>query len=309
MDLGADGAALRAGTGEGVRAVIAWLTRKFSRDPGQLGLFEVAAPITDLRRSGDERPSPPRDAPSRAAPVIAPPLRAGDPAAFLQQLRAVGLRGVERVVFTQNRRTMVSLSSGVLRIHEGFVAAPPHVHAAIATFSTSRNRTRRAAARDIIVAYPVPIRAATRRPAVQHADDAPMAARLTLLHAQLNLEHFGGMLDPLEIQVSPSGAALGALHTANAHRRRGRDRHFPAPCAARRLAGGDPHAAARDGAPVAGRNRPACRSRRRLPRQVPRRRHCTGGDALHHAVTRTFGVRVSCTLRRHGATVPQGHGV
>lgn len=197
--------------------MIAWLTRKFSRDPGQLGLFEVAAPIMDLRRSGDERPSPPRDAPSRAAPVIAPPLRAGDPAAFLQQLRAVGLRGVERVVFTQNRRTMVSLSSGVLRIHEGFVAAPPHVHAAIATFSTSRNRTRRAAARDIIVAYPVPIRAATRRPAVQHADDAPMAARLTLLHAQLNLEHFGGMLDPLEIQVSRRLARRLGHYTPRTH--------------------------------------------------------------------------------------------
>ena len=97
---------------------------------------------------------------------------------------------------------MVSLAGGVLRVHEGFVQAPPEVHAAIAIFATSRNRVKRTAARAAIVAYPVPIRAVARRPAAQHPDDAPMAARLTTLHAQLNLEHFGGALEHLEIQVS-----------------------------------------------------------------------------------------------------------
>lgn len=191
--------------------MIAWLTRKFSRDPGQLGLFELVAP-----REARARPLPAAPPKSRTdlsvapAPVAhrAPTVDVGatgtasDPDAFLQTLRAHGLRGIERLVFTRNRRTMVSLTRGVLRVHEGFATAPPTVQAAIATFATSRNRAKRTAARDIIVAYPVPIRPATRRPAAQHVDDEPMAARLTLLHAQLNLEHFGGLLDALEIQVS-----------------------------------------------------------------------------------------------------------
>jgi hypothetical protein len=190
--------------------VIAWLARRLSRDPGQLGLFEVTAPAPELTQCVP--PPPPSHGPA-ALPSREPaesctpsadrervaPL---DPDRFLHQLRASGLRGVERVVFTQNRRTMVSVAGGVLRVHAGFVEAPPDVHAAIATFATSRNRTKRAAARAAIVAYPVPIRPATRRPAAQHTADAPMAARLTTLHAQLNLEHFSGALTHLEIQVS-----------------------------------------------------------------------------------------------------------
>ena len=195
--------------------MIAWLTRKFSRDPGQLGLFEVVPPsvVRESVRDSILRSAPEPTAPARGAPTLeridvlqAP--RAGtaaaarDPEAFLHALRAHGLRGVDRLVFTRNRRTMVSLASGVLRVHEGFASAPSDVHGAIATFATSRNRAKRSAARDVIVSYPVPIRPAARRPAEQHPDDLPMAARLTTLHAQLNLEHFHGVLTHLEIQVS-----------------------------------------------------------------------------------------------------------
>ncbi|MBC7844647.1 MAG: SprT-like domain-containing protein [Gemmatimonadaceae bacterium] len=191
--------------------MIAWLTRKFSRDPGQLGLFEVVAPSVVRQpavRSAPEPVVPARGAPSleRIDALHAPLARSAaaprDPDAFLHALRAHGLRGVERVVFTRNRRTMVSLASGVLRVHEGFASAPAAVHGAIATFATSRNRAKRSAAREVIVSYPVPIRPAARRPAEQHADDLPMAARLTTLHAQLNLEHFDGALTHLEILVS-----------------------------------------------------------------------------------------------------------
>ena len=169
--------------------MIAWLTQKFSRDPGQLGLFEVAQQTAAAR----------------------------DPDAFLQTLRVHGLRGVDRVVLTRNRRTMVSLAAGVLRVHEGFVQAPSHVQAAIATFATSRNRTKRSAARNVIVEFPVPIRPARRRKSAQHADDLPMAARLTTLHAQLNLEHFGGALDHLEIQVSRRLARRLGHYTPRSH--------------------------------------------------------------------------------------------
>jgi SprT-like family len=184
--------------------VIAWLKGRLSRDPGQLGLFELAAPahVRSVPPAPAPAPNASRLPETVVVPVVTAPRAAPDAAAFLVVLQHHGLRGVSQVVFTRNRRTMVSLAAGVLRVHEGFVSAPPAVHAAIATFATSRNRAKRMAARDVIVAHPVPVRAPKRRPTTQHPDDAAMAARLTLLHAQLNLEHFDGVLEPLEILVS-----------------------------------------------------------------------------------------------------------
>lgn len=200
--------------------MIAWLTRKFSRDPGQLGLFESPAPTPELRAVPTRLPA----AVARRITddlaqqeSVAPPDSAADQNSLLCALQRHGLRGVERVVLTRNRRMMVSLAGGVLRVHEGFVHAPPHILAAIAIFAMSRNRARRSAARDLIVEYPVAIRPAARRPASQHADDAPMAGRLTTLHAQLNLEHFGGALEHLEIQVSRRLARRLGHYTPRSH--------------------------------------------------------------------------------------------
>jgi len=204
--------------------VIAWLTRRFSRDPGQMGLFDSAPATHEPMRGVVPLPTPERrESPSRlpvgtCASLPSPRHDARpDAGAFLVQLQAHGLRGVTRVVLTTNRRTMVSLAGGVLRVHEGFVSAPVTVHSAIATFATSRNRARRAAARAVIVEFPVAIRAPSRRPAAQHPDDAPMAARLTTLHAQLNLEHFGGALEQLEIQVSRRLARRLGHYTLRTH--------------------------------------------------------------------------------------------
>ncbi len=204
--------------------MIAWLTRRFSRDPGQMGLFDSGTTTQEPMRGVVPSPTPERHvSPSRLPGdtcTSLPSPRHGarpDAGAFLAQLQVHGLRGVSRVVLTTNRRTMVSLAGGVLRVHEGFVPAPPHVHAAIATFATSRHRARRAAARAVIVEFPVPISAATRRPAAQHPDDAPMATRLTTLHAQLNLEHFGGALDHLEILVSRRLARRLGHYTPRTH--------------------------------------------------------------------------------------------
>ncbi len=147
--------------------------------------------------------------------VAASPAR--DPDGYLSRLRDHGLRGVDRVIFTRNRRTMVSLMGRVLRVHEGFAVAPAEVQEAIATFATSRNRAKRSEAKEIIVSYPVPIRPAVRRPAASHPDDAPMEARLTLLHAQLNLEHFGGALDALEVLVSRRLARRLGHYTLRSH--------------------------------------------------------------------------------------------
>jgi SprT-like family len=213
--------------------VISWLTRRFSRDPVQLGLFE-AAPAPDVSRHRGDQPTerhlpPPAaqqpaadrcaeqdaahrttlpDGEARREVSVPAATRAdaakshADPGAFLGVLRGRGLRGVEQVRFTRNRRTMVSLAGRVLRVHEGFVHAPAPVLDAIAVFATTRNRARRAAARDVIVEFPVPIRPPTRRPPAAHAGDMPLAARLTYLHHQLNQRHFGAALAPLDIQVS-----------------------------------------------------------------------------------------------------------
>jgi SprT-like family len=202
--------------------VIAWLKRRLSRDPGQLVLFEPA--LTCETQASGAAPSPPTVHP-RAPRVVtepSPPVAsesppAHDPNAFLELLRGHGMRGVDQLVFTRNRRTMVSLMGRVLRVHEGFAVAPVVVREAIAIFATSRNRAKRSSARDIIVTYPVPIRPPSRRPAATNPDDAAMAARLTLLHAQLNLEHFDGRLDALEIQVSRRLARRLGHYTLRSH--------------------------------------------------------------------------------------------
>jgi hypothetical protein len=202
--------------------VIGWLTRRQSRDPVQLGLFELApalgSPALGSALGSEYLMSPTEaaaDTGALADDVL--PATAAPAERLLRVLNAHGLRGVERVVLTQNRRTMVSLARSVLRVHEGFVHAPAQVHAAIATFATSRNRAKRSAARDVIVAYPVPIQRAARRPASQHTDDAPMAARLTRLHLELNHQHFGGMLAHLDVQVSRRLARRLGHYTMRSH--------------------------------------------------------------------------------------------
>ena len=122
--------------------------------------------------------------------------------ALLDRLRREGVRGITRVVLTRNRSVMVSARDGVLRVHAHFLAAPPEVLRALATFVGGGSRTARAAARRTILAYEVPRAPARRRPTATHPDDARLAARLAALHAELNARHFGGALRPLPVQVS-----------------------------------------------------------------------------------------------------------
>lgn len=122
---------------------------------------------------------------------------------MLARLRALGLRGVDRLVLTRNRTVLVSLARGVLRVHAGFVDAPDEVARAVAVFATTRDRAARARAQAVITGHPLPAAAVRpRRATAQHPEDAGMAQRLTELHGALNLEHFGGALTPLEIRVS-----------------------------------------------------------------------------------------------------------
>jgi len=223
VDLGADGASFRAGAREGLRAVISWLTRKRSSDPVQLGLALVVsepqpeAPLTRMRGEPGTRRRLPVPPVEQCTADSAPTRLSRDPATFLAVLHTLGLRGVSAVRFTRNRRTMVSLTGGVLRVHEAFTDAPREVLSAIAIFATTRTKAKRLMARDVIVAFPVPMRPPTRRPAAQHADDEPLAAQLTMLHDQLNRRHFGCTLTALEIQVSRRLARRLGHYTPRSH--------------------------------------------------------------------------------------------
>jgi hypothetical protein len=122
---------------------------------------------------------------------------------LLTQLTQYGLRGITTVRLTHNRAVMVSYRGGALRIHRGFLDAPPDVLRAVVTFVSGRTRAERAAARRVLLAHPVPReKRSVRRKEVRHPDDAPAEARLSSAHRALNAERFDGMLRPISIRVS-----------------------------------------------------------------------------------------------------------
>jgi hypothetical protein len=123
---------------------------------------------------------------------------------FLARLRALGLRGVDDLRLTRNRRTMVSLRGRTLRVHRAYVAAPVAVHQAVADFVMVRRGTGRREAGRAIVAWAAQIPADDRRPRVQHThpNDEVLAARLADLHRKFNAERFGGALAAVPVRVS-----------------------------------------------------------------------------------------------------------
>ena len=89
---------------------------------------------------------------------------------------------------------MVSYRGDELRVHDGYLAAPPNVLAAIVTFIEGRRRADRRGARRTILSFAIaaPPSRGPRRRERPRAEDAPFAARLTECHARYNTEHFGG---------------------------------------------------------------------------------------------------------------------
>ena len=131
--------------------------------------------------------------------VFAP--RTGDE--LLGLLTMHGLRGMTTLCLTRNRAVMVSYRGSGLRVHRAFLNAPPEVLRAVATFVSGRTRAERAAARRIVLAYPVPRDAhPRRRREPRDARDAPAEERLAAAHRALNAERFHGMLHPISIRVS-----------------------------------------------------------------------------------------------------------
>ena len=153
-------------------------------------------------------PAPPRPrlaaAPPPAASPPHPDAAPRDADGLLARLRGLGLTGIERCRLTSNRTVMVSFKGGELRVHRGYLAAPPEVHRAIARFVSARRGADRRAAQAVLLAHPVARdESRPRRPReATHPDDAAAAARLERAHRELNARHFGGTLRSVPVRVS-----------------------------------------------------------------------------------------------------------
>jgi hypothetical protein len=97
---------------------------------------------------------------------------------------------------------MVSYRGRELRVHQGYLTAPPEVLAAIVTFVSGRTAASRRLARRRILAYPIARAPRTRRPDAPHPDDAPLAKRLVEWHRRYNDRHFDGALKTIPVRVS-----------------------------------------------------------------------------------------------------------
>ena len=137
--------------------------------------------------------------------------------ALFARLRALGLSRIDRCRLTRNRHVMVSFSGGALRVHEGYLAAPPEVLRAIVVFVEGRTRVERRAAQRLIVSHPiVTTTASTRRPRTRPEDRA-MVAELARCHASYNAEHFHGRLKPVSLRVSRRMRSRLGHYTCAAH--------------------------------------------------------------------------------------------
>jgi hypothetical protein len=136
---------------------------------------------------------------------------------LLARLRALGLRRMTRCRLTRNRNVMVSFKSDEIRLHEGYLAAPNDVLAAIVTFVEGRTRAERLRARRRLLAFPIEISTPRRRRRDAHPDDIALAEELGAWHARFNRELFGGELKTVAVRVSRRmRARLGHYISANA---------------------------------------------------------------------------------------------
>jgi hypothetical protein len=125
-----------------------------------------------------------------------------DAAGLLATLRGMGLRSIRVCRLTANRNVMVSFGSGELRVHEGYLDAPPEVLRAIIVFVEGRTRTERREAQRTIVGHPIRAPKPAARRERTRAEDEPLAVALAEWHHRYNERHFGGRLRPASIRVS-----------------------------------------------------------------------------------------------------------
>jgi len=132
---------------------------------------------------------------------------------LLAEVRAGGA-SFGSVVFTRNRRVMVSIGDGgkTLRLNERFQAAPPEVWRAIGCVVSRKPERARLRAKEVIVAFlrdnAPETRPPRRRPARADREDV---ARLAAEFDRVNEEYFGGALPSVPISLS------GRMRRRNGH--------------------------------------------------------------------------------------------
>ena len=124
------------------------------------------------------------------------------------RLSLLGLCNIAEVKTHNNRTVMLSIArNGVLRLHQGYAAAPDRVLRAIVRFLNPRvpRALRRAAEREFL-AFPVEEHAPARlRPCSRERPrpgDVLLLHQLATLHHELNAKHFGGALGEIPIRLS-----------------------------------------------------------------------------------------------------------
>lgn len=164
----------------------------------------------------------PRQAPApapRPAPRAELPARAGRSTAEVLAIVAPLAPHFRRVVYTRNRRIMVSVGDRgrELRLNQAFAAGPREVLLAVARLFSSRDsRTRaraRAAVREFIAAIPLEPHVVRRRPRKRQVlpADEPYLHRLREEFRRVNAAHFGGSLPEVPLFLS------GAMRRRNGH--------------------------------------------------------------------------------------------
>jgi hypothetical protein len=125
-----------------------------------------------------------------------------DAVSLLAALRGMGLRSIHYCRLTTNRNVMVSFGGGELRVHEGYLDAPPDVLRAIVVFVEGRTRAERRDAQRVIVGYPIRTPKPAARRERTRPEDWALAEELAAWHRHYNERHFGGRLRPATIRVS-----------------------------------------------------------------------------------------------------------
>jgi SprT-like family len=127
---------------------------------------------------------------------------------LIARLRALGLPPFAQITTHRNQQVMLSWVPGrVLRVHEGYAAAPDRVLEAIVRFVTPGvRRPARLAARRTFLSFPAedhaPRPSRPARPRRIPPADVPLLARLEQLRTELNLRHFDGRLGAIPIRLS-----------------------------------------------------------------------------------------------------------
>lgn len=125
---------------------------------------------------------------------------------LLAVLRGYGLERIATCQLTKNHSVMVSYRGSELRVHEGYLGAPAHVHHAIVRLVEGRTREERRVAQRTILSFTVPAAGNGRRRPLRRETtrpvDEPLAERFVEWHARYNGEHFGHALRRVPVRVS-----------------------------------------------------------------------------------------------------------